>query len=281
MNFDSMARPRRVPTQNSQSYNLKLVHVCLLAIAAFCSSLISTASPVRADGGLKTQKGGLFHRKGWITPSIYRKEPTTKRGYSTNARSRLGGPVPPVSKAKSTVQKARLVVNDEEGQSNGARRKARQSKRRIPARIVRKRERTVTKTARSRPAKKHTRVASLGKTLELPSETRKRTASVTGSSGRVQWVASSGCVPGTLKAAINHVAQNFGRVRVNSTCRSRSRNRRVGGAGKSWHLKGQAADIRVFGNIGNAARYLRQVVGGFKHYGGGLFHIDTGPRRSW
>jgi hypothetical protein len=25
--------------------------------------------------------------------------------------------------------------------------------------------------------------------------------------------------------------------------------------------------------------YLRSTVGGLKHYGGGLFHIDTGPRR--
>jgi hypothetical protein len=29
--------------------------------------------------------------------------------------------------------------------------------------------------------------------------------------------------------------------------------------------------------------YLRSsgMVGGLKHYGGGLFHIDTGARRSW
>jgi hypothetical protein len=29
------------------------------------------------------------------------------------------------------------------------------------------------------------------------------------------------------------------------------------------------------------AAYVRSRVGGFKHYGGGLFHIDTGPRRTW
>jgi hypothetical protein len=24
-----------------------------------------------------------------------------------------------------------------------------------------------------------------------------------------------------------------------------------------------------------------KLVGGLKHYGGGAFHIDTGPRRTW
>jgi uncharacterized protein YcbK (DUF882 family) len=84
-----------------------------------------------------------------------------------------------------------------------------------------------------------------------------------------------------LHAAINHVARYYGRVRVNSTCRSRRHNRRVGGAPQSYHLRGHAADIRVFGNVRAAARYLRRVAGGYKHYGGGLFHIDTGPKRSW
>jgi len=50
---------------------------------------------------------------------------------------------------------------------------------------------------------------------------------------------------------------------------------------RSYHLTGDAADIRIWGNVRGAARYLRTVVGGYKHYGGGLFHIDTGPRRSW
>ncbi|MEO1265311.1 MAG: hypothetical protein AAFV26_06375 [Pseudomonadota bacterium] len=40
-------------------------------------------------------------------------------------------------------------------------------------------------------------------------------------------------------------------------------------------------DLRVFGNIGLAARILRSAAGGYKHYGGGLFHIDNGPKRTW
>jgi uncharacterized protein YcbK (DUF882 family) len=39
----------------------------------------------------------------------------------------------------------------------------------------------------------------------------------------------------------------------------------------------------VFGKFGKVLAFLRKnrVVGGLKHYGGGLFHIDIGPRRTW
>jgi uncharacterized protein YcbK (DUF882 family) len=97
----------------------------------------------------------------------------------------------------------------------------------------------------------------------------------------VTWLASAGCLDGSLKAAIYHVAANYGSVTVNSTCRSAAHNRRVGGAPRSKHLTGEAADIRIYGNVSGATAYLRSVVGGFKHYGGGLYHIDNGPRRSW
>jgi len=100
-------------------------------------------------------------------------------------------------------------------------------------------------------------------------------------SGRVVWAASSKCLAGNLRAVVYRLARIAGRVRVNSTCRSRSRNRRVGGASRSWHLTGNAVDVRVFGNIRASARYLRKAAGGYKHYGGGLFHIDNGPKRTW
>jgi uncharacterized protein YcbK (DUF882 family) len=72
-------------------------------------------------------------------------------------------------------------------------------------------------------------------------------------------------------------------VRVSSTCRSGARNRAVGGASKSYHLTGNAADFRVFASVSSVYASLRSngSVGGLKHYGGGLFHIDSGPRRSW
>ncbi len=98
-------------------------------------------------------------------------------------------------------------------------------------------------------------------------------------SGGVRWVANSGCLASNLRGVIAHLAANFGHVTVNSTCRSHRHNRRVGGAPRSHHLTGNAADVRIRGNVRGALAYLRGSVGGLKHYGGGLFHIDNGPKR--
>lgn len=122
------------------------------------------------------------------------------------------------------------------------------------------------------------RVAALGPSYYDPKPSK---PSITG--GSVRWVASSGCLDGSLAAVIYQVAANFGPVTVSSTCRSRSRNAAVGGARRSKHLSGDAADFRVHGNVSATYAFLRSSgsVGGLKHYGGGLFHIDNGPRRSW
>jgi len=103
------------------------------------------------------------------------------------------------------------------------------------------------------------------------------------SGGSVSWSASSGCLDSSLKAIIYDVAANYGPLRVNSTCRSKGHNRAVGGAPRSKHLSGDAVDFRVSGNVRAVYAYLRSngSVGGLKHYGGGLFHIDNGERRSW
>jgi hypothetical protein len=105
--------------------------------------------------------------------------------------------------------------------------------------------------------------------------------SITG--GGVRWLASASCLNGTLVAVVGQVAANYGGVTVNSTCRSKSRNRAVGGAHRSHHLTGDAVDFRVRGNVRAVYAFLRShgSLGGVKHYGGGLFHIDTGPKRSW
>ncbi len=126
---------------------------------------------------------------------------------------------------------------------------------------------------------KPVRVASLGKTY-VPEEKPAAKKSV-GGGGGINWIASSSCLDGSLRSVLSQVASRFGSVTVNSTCRSAGHNRRVGGASKSWHLTGDAADFRIHGNWGAASSFLRSTVGGFKHYGGGLFHIDTGPKRSW
>jgi hypothetical protein len=100
---------------------------------------------------------------------------------------------------------------------------------------------------------------------------------------RVHWTASASCLASPLRTVIALVASNFGAVKVNSTCRSRRHNARVGGARHSYHLSGNAVDFRVTGRAREVYAFLRstRAVGGLKHYGGGLFHIDTGPRRTW
>ena len=143
-----------------------------------------------------------------------------------------------------------------------------------------------TRSARSerRTAKRgvprRTRVASLGGGgFSAPPSTG---PSVSGGGG-IRWAASSGCLNSGLRSVVAGVASMFGGVTVNSTCRSRGHNRRVGGARQSLHLSGNAVDFRVRGNWRGVWAYLRGSggVGGMKHYGGGLFHIDTGARRTW
>jgi Peptidase M15 len=99
----------------------------------------------------------------------------------------------------------------------------------------------------------------------------------------INWVASPNCLASPLRNVLAEVAALFGAVRVNSTCRSRAHNARVGGASRSYHLTGNAVDFRIAANTAAVSRFLlgKKNVGGFKHYGFGLFHIDTGPRRTW
>ena len=110
-------------------------------------------------------------------------------------------------------------------------------------------------------------------------------ASVTapGRSSNVTVNAPWNCVPDSLKIVLNEVSRRYGPVTVNSTHRSRSKNRRVGGASHSYHLNCQAVDFRVKGNQSAVMKYLRSHpnVGGLKRYRSGFIHIDTGPRRSW
>jgi hypothetical protein len=131
-----------------------------------------------------------------------------------------------------------------------------------------------------KPKRKKVRVASLGgNDVYEPRPSRK---SLSGG-GSISWAASSGCLNGTLVSLLRDVAASYGPLTVSSTCRSHRHNASVGGAKKSYHLTGDAADFRVHGNRSGAMAFLRSngSVGGFHHYGGGLFHIDTGPKRTW
>ncbi len=91
------------------------------------------------------------------------------------------------------------------------------------------------------------------------------------------------CVPGRLKAVLGQVARKYGRVTINSTNRSRVLNRKVGGKRGSYHLKCAAVDFRVNGSTKGLIRFLanHDLVGGYKRYASGYYHIDTGPKRTW
>ena len=132
-----------------------------------------------------------------------------------------------------------------------------------------------------RAKKRNVRVASLGGG-DGDYDPRPSRKSLSGG-GNVAWAASSSCLNGTLVGIIQEVASQYGSLTVSSTCRSHGHNAAVGGAKKSQHLTGDAADFRVHGNSSGAMAFLRNhgSVGGFHHYGGGLFHIDTGPKRTW
>jgi uncharacterized protein YcbK (DUF882 family) len=101
-----------------------------------------------------------------------------------------------------------------------------------------------------------------------------------GASAAINWQANAGCLNSDLKSVLAEVVASYGPITVNSTCRSASHNAAIGGAEHSYHLNGNAVDFRVHGNVAGAAAFLSGRVGGYKHSGGGLFHIDTGPRRA-
>lgn len=135
-----------------------------------------------------------------------------------------------------------------------------------------------SKRARNARRSRNVRTASLGDSYQPKPEVG------TSLAGRgVRWVAKSGCLNARLRAVVYEVASAFGPVTVNSTCRSRRHNSRVGGARHSHHLSGNAVDFRVRGNTRAVYAYLRShgSVGGLKYYRRGFFHIDVGSRRSW
>ena len=233
----------------------RLLAVFAVFITTFALCLFPS-KPALADGSLETMEGGLFHRKGWIDPEIYPRKPKRTRRKRAPRRtvSRTRHSTSNVTRP-CTTSRPNLITD------------------------VEQRERELVRP--SNRGSKGVRVASLTTTVPLLSLLTGPEIDITGSAPCIKWAASSRCIPERLHAAINHVARHYGWVRVNSTCRSRRHNRRVGGAPHSYHLRGRAADIRVFGNVRAAARYLRRIAGGYKHYGGGLFHIDTGPKRSW
>jgi Peptidase M15 len=123
------------------------------------------------------------------------------------------------------------------------------------------------------------RLASLGRDLHAPTPPTSRVEP----GWPIHWRASASCLAAPLRAVLDLVAGEFGPLTVNSTCRSRVHNARVGGAPRSYHLTGNAVDFRVPSHFDEVLTFLKRLhtVGGLTHYGSGVFHIDTGPRRTW
>jgi len=71
---------------------------------------------------------------------------------------------------------------------------------------------------------------------------------------------------------------------VTSAYRDPAHNRAVGGAKSSYHMRGQAFDIRMENHDPAVFEEAARAVGfkGFGYYPHlGFMHIDTGPARSW
>ncbi len=124
-------------------------------------------------------------------------------------------------------------------------------------------------------------VASLGRDFLAPSPS----AAPGLASERIHWLpkASVECLATPLQGVLTELAAAFGPMTVRWTCRDKQLNARVGGAKRSYHLTGNAVDFNMTGNYRAILSFLKsnKLVGGLKHYGGGAFHIDTGPRRTW
>lgn len=90
-----------------------------------------------------------------------------------------------------------------------------------------------------------------------------------------------------LATVLDDVREHFGRpTTINSGCRCETHNTNVGGAAKSVHKTGQAADFKVKGvKAGAVYKYLVNKYPG--KYGIGRYkgrtHIDvkSGPARRW
>lgn len=142
----------------------------------------------------------------------------------------------------------------------------------------------------SQAIQERVRYAALGRNHhKTKHKTKHKHRAATYSSTRLSGHISTGgkptaCLPGDLKRALNEAAAKFGHIRITSTSRSHSHNRRVGGAPRSLHLECRAVDFNFHGSRrGALIKFLKNhdAVGGVGVYGSGHIHIDDGPHRRW
>lgn len=104
---------------------------------------------------------------------------------------------------------------------------------------------------------------------------------------RAEFACTCGCgfntVDAGLLSVLVKVRDHFGRkMTITSGCRCRVKNKAIGGAPSSWHLKGRAADVKIDGVapqlVAEAAAQHGAV--GIKTYSTWT-HIDTRNGRPW
>ena len=220
--------------------------------AASASSTNAGKLARSAAAGTRRSAGRVVRRKG-------RTKVTSKR--ASNKRS-AGKRV-----AKRSVRKKRIRRVLRVGKASKTSRKLRKSKRRVAS--TKRRVRTGAKMA------KVARGPVEPKLIKAAYQAKK--------SGKLLSRAPFKCIPDELKAVLGQVAERWGTVVVNSSHRSKAHNRRVGGKSRSFHLRCEAADFSVRGSHKGLVAFLRShpLVGGYKRYRAGHFHIDVGPKRTW
>ena len=210
-----------------------------------------------------------------------------KLARSSSVARRSAGRV--VRRKKTRTTSRRASVKKRAGKKRVSKRrsaKRRTAKRRSVKRRTAKRVRSGRKAAR-RLSKSRRHVRSRRKMARVdrgPVEaTLVKAAYSAMETGKLQTKAQFECIPDELKAVLGQIAERWGTVTVNSSHRTLAHNRRVGGKPRSFHLKCQAADFSVKGSHKGLVAFLKDhpLVGGYKRYRAGHFHIDVGPKRTW
>lgn len=216
---------------------------------------------------------------------------TTQTSSVSSYSGSLGTSVDAKRKAKIEAARKRAKANRIKRQKAFAAKRASKSAKAKSTEARLKKQRALKKARKAKATKKNTRrttktakrrkaVTKKGKVKRIKKSTN---AFVGGRSKGIVRNAPWKCVPGRLKTVITQISKKYGKVIVNSTHRSTKRNRKVGGKRRSYHLRCQAVDFRVRGTTKGLTRWLARhpLVGGYKRYPAGHYHIDTGPKRTW
>lgn len=263
------------------SYLARTCAILLTAVMAFLTVSLVPAAYTSAEAAVSSSKR-VYNKDATVSKKTYRKAKYKKRYTKKKKYSKKK-----YYKKRSSKRYAKKKWKKRYGKKRYSKKrygKKRYSKKRYAKKRYSKKRRYAKKRySKKRYAKRYSKKRYTKRKSKKTYAKKKYAKSGVKRSGGVRWVASSSCLNGRLRSIINQVAANYGSVTVSSTCRSRKRNARVGGAKRSHHLTGNAVDFRVHGRWGAAWAYLKRTggIGGYKHYGGGLFHIDTGPRRTW